>query len=137
MACKSKIKATFDKHGKIVGELNSKGIMEYKYAWVCEGDCPDKKTRCRVIQGKPDHHGGVREWCGCPGDPPKEPQDCHLVVYKPGKGTGGGPPEIFCAGNGCNKGYHCPEEPIETVIADVPGGGKVVWLTCSCVPDAP
>jgi hypothetical protein len=136
MACKSKIKATFDKNGNLLGEPDAKHIIQYKYEWICEGHCPDKKTHCKVMQGKPDHHGGVREWCGCPDDP-NEPKDCHLVVYKPGKGTGGGPPEIFCAGNECKEGHHCPEKPLESVIANVPGGGKVVWLTCSCIPDAP
>jgi hypothetical protein len=136
MACTSKIKATFEKNGKILGEADSKGIIHYKYEWFCEGHCPDKKTHCKVMKGKPDHHGGVREWCGCPNDI-DEPKDCHLVVYHPGPGAGGGPPEIFCAGNECKDGYHCPEKPIETMIANVPGGGKVVWLTCTCVPDAP
>jgi|GEM_PF-7116462 len=132
MPCTSNIEATLDKSGHIVGLRNARGQIEYKYKWTCDGTCPDKKTKCAVIEGKPDQHGGVREWCGCPDE--HEPPDCHLVVYKPGKGTGGGPPEVICAGAGCPEGKHCPEKPSEKVVHEGEAG-KVVEYLCECVAD--
>ena len=69
---------------------------------TCTGKCPDG-TKCEW-RSSTNHHGGVREWCGCDGD--AEPTTCHSAVYTPGSGEGGGPPEAICAG-GCENDEIC------------------------------
>jgi hypothetical protein len=68
----------------------------------CSGTCPDN-THCKE-QSSENHHGGIRRWCGCS---KQEPEHCHTVIYKVGKGEGGNAGEhyILCAG-GCGTGNH-------------------------------
>ena len=90
---------------------------------TCEGDCDDG-TPCEW-QSSRDHHGSVREWCGCDST---EPTECHIVLYTPGPGVGGGDPEVSCAG-GCEDGKECKLE--EKLRAKGPHG-EVYELSCSC-----
>ena len=108
MACTGKIQVRVDKYGKPISG---------SYRWLCEGHCANGKP-CKVIPSPKNHHGGYREWCGCPGEP--EPKECHLVLYHPGPGEGGGPPELLCAGE-C-AGHHAQCE-------------LVAEYACFCSPD--
>ena len=90
----------------------------------CKGKCKDDE-KCKWRKSKPDAHGSIREWCGC-GE--TEPDYCHLVFYTPGRGAGGGDPEVFCAGD-CKKEKKCKLK--EKFIGDG-ATGKVYELTCSC-----
>lgn len=87
-------------------------------ALICSGDCPQGIVCTR--QSSRNDHGGVREWCGCPGQP--EPTDCHLVKITPGRGEGGGPPFFTCAGS-------CPQGKCTKVIK--PFFGRFT-VTCEC-----
>ena len=71
-----------------------------------------------------NHHGGIREWYG--GKP--EPTDCHIVLYTPGAGEGGGSQRVFCAGS-CADGEICNLKEISTAESD---DKKVVTLACRC-----
>ena len=120
MACKSSVRVVRRK----------KKIVDI--TWRCDGTCPN--TLPCQLQFSFDHHGDVRVWCGCS---PIEPEECHLVIYYPGPGTGGGPPEILCAGFCFEEGKKHPTKqckPKETVI--IKGGEEedheLVDITCEC-----
>ena len=71
-----------------------------------------------------NQHGGIRQWYG--GKP--EPSECHIVLYTPGQGEGGGPQEVFCAGS-CDDGETC------TLIEAISGeenGIRTIQLQCEC-----
>jgi hypothetical protein len=86
----------------------------------CAGDCPEGAKCC--VQISFDHHGGARTWCGCG---PEEPKDCHLVLVTPGPGSGGGHPELVCAGS-------CPHK-MRCVRKDRQVRPNVIQHWCECV----
>ena len=107
--------------GYVQKVVQNNGIVTYQVA--CEGECPD--SQCEKHRSV-NHHGGVREWCGCEGD--EEPTHCHVVLYTPGPGEGGGSKRAFCAGR-CDDGTAC--KLTETLVMEV-DGTKVYRLTCDC-----
>jgi hypothetical protein len=90
--------------------------------FCCSGRCTPTGNCC--VQISFDLHGGSRTWCGCG---PREPKECHIVLVKPGPGSGGGKPEFVCAG-ACAKGQKCPRKPNEKRI-----GRNVIQYSCECV----
>ncbi|MDB4772731.1 hypothetical protein OAG20_01715 [Verrucomicrobiales bacterium] len=94
------------------------------YQLVCGGDCPGR-AKCEPRSSR-NHHGGVRQWCGCNDT---EPRTCHIVLYTPGPGEGGGAQKVFCAG-ACPDGSECTIKELRKLkTAD---GNKVYHLTCDC-----
>lgn len=94
---------------------------------LCDGRCEDG-SRC-TPQSSTNHHGGTREWCGCEGV--SEPRTCHAAIVTPGRGEGGGPQVVVCAGGGC--------EPLDCVYREesqgtiqTQDGAEVVYINCSC-----
>ena len=88
--------------------------------FCCAGECPDNKRCC--VQISFDEHGASRTWCGCG---PKEPEECHLVLVKPGPGSGGGQPEFICAGS-------CPHD-MKCELRQRPVPPNIIQYFCECV----
>ena len=101
----------------------SNGIVTYQL--ICAGDCPGR-AKCRPRSSR-NHHGGVRQWCGCNNQ--EEPSTCHIVLYTPGHGEGGGAQRVFCAG-ACPDGSQCTIKKVLVHLAK--DGTKVFRLTCVC-----
>ncbi len=104
--------------------VQANGIVTYQL--VCGGDCPDGQN-CRLRRSV-NHHGGVREWCGCDD---QESRRCHIVLYRPGEGEGGGEPKVFCAG-ACPDGTACR---IKEEVVRVIDGHRIIRYTCDCPED--
>lgn len=64
-----------------------------RFFLACDGSCTHGECKPRTSR---NHHGGIREWCGCSTIEPHK--GCHVVIYTPGPGEGGGPQEVICAG---------------------------------------
>lgn len=93
----------------------------------CSGTCPDG-TDCEW-QVSEDHHGATREWCGCGETEPTD--ECFLVFYTPGEGTGGGDPEVICPPRNCDPGQTC--SPVEEFRARDEQTGAEIWdVSCAC-----
>ncbi len=108
-------------HGIVQKIVQRDGTITYQL--ICEGECPDG-GRCAPRRSQ-NHHGGIREWCGC-GE--QEPQHCHIVLYRPGPGEGGGEHRVFCAGT-CPDGHRCQ---LQEVLIQETDGHRVFHLRCLC-----
>ena len=102
--------------------VQSNGIVTYQL--ICGGDCPGRAKS--ELPSSRNHHGGVRQWCGCD---KVEPSTCHIVLYTAGPGEGGGRQEVFCAG-ACPDGSKCAIKAV--LVHRTKGGSKVFRITCDC-----
>lgn len=133
MPCVGTVRVWLDQRGRPV-----------RYRLLCDGDCPRSQT-CKKRSSR-DHHGSVREWCGCTDT---EPTDCHVVLYTIGRGENrarAGQKEILCAG-GCESDDVACQLVIvneRDVVIQEPGGpylpqgrplrrGKVIDVRCECL----
>ena len=90
----------------------------------CEGEC--ERGECGE-QRSEDHHGGVRRWCGCPGE--AEPTGCHVVIDRNAQGQ----ESVLCAGGlDCAVGLDCLyTETYRGRIQDK-NGAEVWYIRCNC-----
>ena len=96
----------------------------------CTGNCPQEQE-C-IKRSSTDHHGSVREWCGCTDtEDTVSAKSCHIVLYTPGEGVGGGEQSYFCAGS-CPDGEECKIK--ETGRAESEGI-TVIQYKCACTPN--
>lgn len=114
-------------HGVVRIFYNADGTVR-RMRLVCQGDCPDRR-RCQADRSG-NHHGGQRQWCDCDRDG-QEPTECHVVLYTPGAGEGGGPPQVLCAGR-CNDPAELCEEIIVRRI-EQRRGRYIEEIGCQCL----
>ncbi len=110
--------------------LNPDGTIK-RARIVCLGPCQDATQACKPDKSR-NSHGGVREWCDCKQDGMEDttsPNSCHPVVYTPGKGEGGGPPQVLCAG-ACATGATCRQ--VIVASGGTNGHTELEDITCRC-----
>ena len=61
----------------------------------------------------------------------REPPHCHIVLYTPGRGEGGGPQQVFCSGQ-CPDGQPCR---LSEQLIHKGDGFQVFHLVCACYGD--
>ncbi len=94
MSCIGTVAIVFDESGHPI-----------RYALTCKGECPNTHDKCEMHRSE-NHQGGIREWCGCG---PEEPKECHIVLYQVGKGEEphhAGQHYVLCAG-ACQGHHKC------------------------------
>lgn len=93
---------------------------------IC-GTCTSLTQRC-VKRRSTNEYGGVRQWCDCERTT-GETTTCHLVMFTPGNGEGGGPTRLFCAGS-CPGTAQCRLQVNGT--GRVVGGEQLFDVRCIC-----
>ena len=101
----------------------------FRMRLICSGDCPGE-AECKKRRSE-NHHGGVREWCGCSDI---EPTECHIVIFTSGRGEcrKPGQKEILCAGR-CVDDPEAVCTPIIIKERKLFPSGEVVDVQCQCL----